>query len=284
MEVSVTKIQSVHGGMRYRVNPAAMWIGVPDMRAPRRNHLLAALPNVYYQHLLPALEPFPLCKGSIVRAAGAEQQHLYFITAGVISRWCMTEDGKTTEFATTGNEGVVGVSLCLGGGSASSEALVLCEGFAYRLRSDRLMAELGQHGLLLDLLLRYTRSMMAHTGWIAICNRHHPVQQQLCRWLLNVLDRAGASELAVTHEVIAGMLGVRRESVSLGVKQLHDAGVIRCERGHITVLDRHGLEARACRCYFGIRREYGALRPDEETHASFPVTAVAATATAGRRT
>lgn len=264
------KVQSAHGGMRFRVNPAGTQVSLPGIRAPRRNHLLAALPKEYYQQLLPALEPFPLRKGSIIRAAGAEQQHLYFISAGVISRWCMTEDGKSAEFATTGNEGVIGASLCLGGGSASSEALVLCEGFAYRLCSDRLMAELGRHGLLLDLLLRYTRSMMAHTGWIAICNRHHPVEQQLCRWLLNVLDRAGVPELAVTHEVIAGMLGVRRESVSLEVRKLHDAGVIRCQRGRITVLDRHRLVARACRCYAGIRSEYDSLRPAAETHESFP--------------
>jgi CRP-like cAMP-binding protein len=258
--------QSVHGGARSRVDPTGTRIAVPGMREPRRNHLLAALPNEDYQHLLPGLEPFPLRRGSTVRGAGSRQQYLYFITAGVISRWCMTEDGKTAEFAITGNEGVIGVTLCLGGGSASSEAMVLCEGFAYRLRSDRLMAELGQHSALLELLLRYTQSMMSHTGWVAICNRYHPVQQQLCRWLLNVLDRADASDVALTHEAIAAMLGVRRESVSIEARRLHDAGVIRYQRGHVTVLDRNGLEARACQCYAAIRREYDLLRPGTKRH------------------
>jgi CRP-like cAMP-binding protein len=257
----MTMEPSVHGGSRTKVDLTGTHSVVPGIPSPRHNHLLAALPNKYYQHLLPALEPFPLRRGWTVRASGTQQQFLHFIAAGVISRWCMTEDGKTAEFASTGNEGVVGVTLCLGGGSASSEAVVLCEGFAYRLRSDRLIVELGQHGALLDLLLRYTRSMMAHTGWIAMCNRYHPIQQQLCRWLLTILDRAGTRDVELTHEVIAGMLGVRRESVSLVAKHLHDAGVIDYQRGHVTMLDRRGLEARACPCYAAIKHEYDLLRP-----------------------
>jgi CRP-like cAMP-binding protein len=258
--------QSVQVGSRSRVYRTGTPAGVPGMWAPRRNHLLAALPSQDFQHLLPILEPFPLRRGWTVHDAGTRQQYLYFIAAGVVSRSCMTEDGKTAEVTTTGNEGVVGVTLCLGGGSASNQAVVLCEGFAYRLRADRLLKELGQHGPLLELLLRYTQSMMSHTGRIAACNRFHSIQQQLCRWLLTVLDRTDARDVALTHEVIASMLGVRRESVSLEAKHLHDAGVIRYHRGIVTLLDRQGIEARACPCYALIRREYDLLRPVPAEH------------------
>lgn len=256
------KTQSIHGGARHPVASMGTHIIMPRMEAPRRNRLLAALPRDEYHRLRPGLEPFPLRSGASVRAAAGQQQYLYFITAGVISRWCTTEEGKTAEFASTGSEGVVGVSPCFGGASAASEAQVLCEGFAYRIRANRLLAALGQHSALQELLLRYMRSLMAHAGWIAVCNRHHRIQQQLCRWLLGVLDRGDTSTVTLTHDVIANMLGVRRESVSLELRQLEGAGVIRRQRGQLTLLDRDAVAERACECHGAISREYDHLRPD----------------------
>jgi CRP-like cAMP-binding protein len=227
--------------------------------APLANRILAALPPEDFGRLVPELEPFPLARGWAVYDAGRPQTHLYFVTQGVVSRACMTEDGKAAEFASTGNEGVVGVSLCLGGGSMSSQAQVVVAGFAYRLRADLLMRELGLHGPLLELLLRHVQSVMAETGQIGACNRHHAFQQRLCRWLLSLLDRVTGHSLPITHEMIASLLGVRREGVTQEVGKLQHEGVLECHRGQLTVLDRPGLEARACECYAIVRRAHDFL-------------------------
>lgn len=224
--------------------------------APLRNRLLAALPADDYQRLLPALEPVCLPMGWTVHAAGRPQTHLYFITEGVVSRSCVTEDGQAAEFATSGNEGAVGVTLCLGGGSTSSQAVVIVEGFAFRLRADLLFSELGRHGPLLALLLRHVQSVMTETGQVGACNRHHSLQQRLCRWLLSLLDRVSTSTLPVTQELIANLLGVRREGVTQEIGKLQERGLIHGHRGQITVLDRGGLEALACECYAIVRRAH----------------------------
>jgi CRP-like cAMP-binding protein len=224
-----------------------------------RNRILAALPEADYQRLLPALEPFPLPQGWAVHGAGRRQTHLYFITRGVVSRSCLTEEGKGAEFSTTGSEGVVGVTLCLGGGSTSSQAEVVVEGFAYRLAADLLVRELGAHGPLLELLLRYTQSLMAEAGQIGACSRHHSLQHRLCRWLLSLHDRSDDDRLPVTHDTIAQLLGVRREGVTQEAGKLNAQGLIDCHRGHIDVLDREGLEALACECYAVIRQAHECL-------------------------
>jgi CRP-like cAMP-binding protein len=230
---------------------------------PLRNRILAALPAEDYSRLLPALEPFTFPRGWNVHDAGRPQAYLYFITEGVVSRVCVTNDGKSAEFATTGNEGVIGVSLCLGGGSTSSQAVVVVEGSAYRLCADLLMRELGKHGSLLELLLRHIQCVMAEAGQIAACSRHHSLQNRLCRWLLSLLDRVPYSTLPLTHEVIANLLGVRREGVTYELGNLQLEGLIRCHRGHLDVLDRRGLEARACECYAIVRRAHGCLEIED---------------------
>jgi len=228
-------------------------------QAPLRNRILAALPREDYRRLLPALEPFPLPHGWTVHAVDSPQSHLYFITEGVVSRSCITEDGKTAEFATSGNEGVIGVSLCLGGGGMSSQAVVMVEGFAFRMRADSLMLELGRHGALLALLLRHTQSVMTEIGQIGACNRHHPLRKRICRWLLSLLDRSPDSRLTVTQDMIASLLGVRREGVTQEARKLQQEGLIEYHRGHLSVLDRRGLEAVACECYTIIRRAHDFL-------------------------
>ncbi len=201
-------------------------------------------------------------RGWTVYGTGQPQAHLYFITRGVVPRVCITQDGKSAEFATTGSEGAIGVSLCLGGGSTSSQAVVVAEGFAFRLCADLLMRELGTHGSLLELLLRHVQSVMVETGQIAACSRHHPLQKRLCRWLLSLLDRVNGDALSLTHEVIAHLLGVRRECVSQELGKLQQEGLVRCHRGHLDVLDRQGLEARACECYAIVRRAHGFLKSE----------------------
>jgi len=232
------------------------------IRAPSQNRLLAALPQQDYQRMLPALEPFRLPAGWTVHAAGRPQRHLYFVTEGVVSFSCVMEDGRTAEFSTIGREGVVGVSLCLGGGSMSSQAVVIVEGFAFRLGADLLTKELGEHGPLLALLLRYTQLMMAETGQICACNRHHPLRKQLCRQILAIADHLPVDALKMTHELLASQLGVRREGVSQEAGRLQEEGLIQYRRGHLRVLDRPGLEAQACECYANVSRERERLFAD----------------------
>jgi CRP-like cAMP-binding protein len=231
--------------------------------APCRNHLLAALPSVDYERLLPELEPVPLPAGCFVHGAGDREKYVYFLTAGIVSRFHVTADGTSAEFAVTGSEGVIGIAAFLGGESMPSTAVALCAGHSYRLPADVLTREFDRGGLLPRLLLRYTQALITQVGQIAACMRFHSLEQRLCRWMLSCLDRLPANELAMTHELIADMLGARREGVSAATGKLEQAGLIHCSRGRIAVLDRSRLEARACECYAVVKREYDLLLPRE---------------------
>ena len=228
---------------------------------PRQNRLLAALPLPDYQRLLPDLEPVPLPLGWTVHRAGDREKHVYFLTAGVVSRFYVTETGAASEFAITGSEGVIGVASILGGESTPSQAVVVSAGYCYRLEADRLKREFERGGALSYLLLRYMHALIAHCGQSAACNRHHAVKQRLCRWILSCVDRLPSDELTMTQDVIAYMLGVRRESVTVAAKKLEQAGLIQYYRGQIAVLDRSRLEAQVCECYAVVKREYERLLP-----------------------
>jgi CRP-like cAMP-binding protein len=235
---------------------------VSVQHTPRQNHLLAALPLDDYEHLLPDLEPVPLPPGWTIHAAGVREKYVYFVTSGFVSRVCVAENGSSTECAGTGNEGVIGVAVFLGGESTPCQAEVLTVGHAYRARADLLKNEFQHSAPLRHLLLRYTWAMMAQAGQIAACNRHHTLEQRLCRWILSSLDRLSSSELALTQERIAHVLGSRREGITEAAVKLQKAGLIRYCRGHIAVLDRPRLEARACECYAVTRRENDRLLHD----------------------
>ena len=233
---------------------------------PRQNHLLAALPAGDYARLLPHLEPVPLPPGWTVHGSGDREKHLYFLTAGIVSRFYVTESGASKEFAVAGSEGVIGVASFLGGESTPSRAVVLSAGHAYRLGADLLKSEFGHDGPLPRILLRYLQALITQIGQIAACNRHHVLEQRLCRWILSCLDRVPSNELAMTQELIANMLGVRREGVTEAAGRLQQAGLIHFHRGHIFVPDRLLLEARACECYTVIRQAHRRLvRPEDVT-------------------
>jgi CRP-like cAMP-binding protein len=215
----------------------------------------------HYERLLPDLEPVPLPLGWTVHGAGDREKYLYFLTAGIVSRFYVTESGASAESAVTGSEGVIGVASFLGGESTPSQAVVLSAGYAYRLGTNLLSNE--HDGPLPHLLLRYTQALIAQTGQIAVCNRHHSLEQRLCRWILSCLDRLPSNELTMTQELIADMLGVRRVGVTRAAGKLQRAGLIHASRGHIAVLDRPQLEAQACECYAVVKREYERLLPLE---------------------
>ena len=231
--------------------------------SPRKNHLLAALPVEDYERLLPDLEPVPLPLGWTVHRSGDRDHHLYFLTAGIVSKSYVMENGTSAHFAITGSEGVIGVTSFLGGESTPSQAMVLSAGYAYRLRAGLLKSEFERGGPLHHLLLRYILALIAQTEQIAACNRHHTVEQQLCRCILSNLDRLPSNDLTLTQELIADSLGVRRESVTEAAGRLQRAGLIHYRRGHIAVLDRALLEAQACECYAVVKREYDRLLPPE---------------------
>jgi CRP-like cAMP-binding protein len=233
--------------------------------SPRQNYLLAALPSEDYERLLPDLEPFPLAPGRSVHAAGEREKYVHFLTEGIVSRFHVTTNGASAEFAVTGREGVIGVASFLGGESMPSRAVVLSAGHSYRLRAEQLKHEFDHAGPLPLLLLRYTQALIAQIGQIAACKRFHSLDQRLCRWILSCLDRLSSNELTITQELIADMLGVRREGVSEAAGKLQQAGLIHCSRGRIAVLDRPRLEARACECYTIVKREYDRLLHPEDT-------------------
>jgi CRP-like cAMP-binding protein len=232
---------------------------------PKKNLLLAALPPAEYERLLPDLEHVSLPKGWTVHGADQREKHLYFPTDGIVSRMYAMENGTSAEIAVIGNEGVIGVASFLGGESTPSQATVLCDGNAYRLRTTLLKNTFAHDDALLHLLLRYTLVMIAQAGQTAVCNRYHSVQQQLCLWLLSCLDRSPSNDLALTQEQTANMLGVRREGISQATGKLHKAGLVDSYRGHVVVLDRAGLELRACECYSVVKREFDRLRPRANT-------------------
>ena len=230
--------------------------------SPNQNFLLAALPTAEFKRLEPHLEPFPLALGEILFEPGGQLQHAYFPITAIVSLHYVMESGASSETAGVGNEGVVGISLFMGGDTTPSSAVVKIAGHAYRLDRRVLMQEFQRAGLLQGLLLRYTQALITQMTQTAVCNRHHSVEQQLCRWLLSTLDRIPSGELVMTQELVASMLGVRREGITEAAGALQQAGFIRYRRGHISVLDRGGLEASSCECYAVVKKEIGRLLSD----------------------
>lgn len=228
---------------------------------PKRNHLLAALPEKIFQRLLPQLEYVPLPLGKVLYESGDTMRHVYFPTDSIVSLLYVMESGASAEISVVGNEGIVGVSLFMGGESTPSRAVVQSAGSAYRLAGQKLKDEFNLHSELMLLLLRYTQSLITQMAQTAVCNRHHTIDQQLCRWLLLSLDRLPDNNLTMTQELIANMLGVRREGVTEAAGKLQRLGAINYCRGHITVLDRQQLEELSCECYAVVRGETERLLP-----------------------
>ena len=231
----------------------------PVSTKPQANRLLAALPDASLRGLLPHLEAVRLPLGMVVYESGGEQRYVYFPTSSIVSLLYVLADGSSAEIAVTGNEGLVGISIFMGGETTPSRAVVQSAGYGYRLKGQVLRKEFESGGALQHLLLRYTQALITQMTQTAVCNRHHSVDQQLCRWLLLSLDRLPGNELVMTQELIANMLGVRREGVTEAAGKLQDEGMIRYSRGHITVLDRDQLETRVCECYSVVKREYDRL-------------------------
>ncbi len=256
------------GRQSFVVNAGARLASIQGLRTvnanfqPRQNRLLAALPSADYARLLPHLEPLPLPTGWVIGSANCQKNHVYFIAAGLVTRYCELENGTSTEFADTGCEGAIGIAAFLGGNSNPFWSEVLSPGFAYRLAGNLVAEEFAQNTPLARLLLRYVQALITETGQNAACNRHHPLEKRLCRWLLSSLDRLGSNELAVTQELISHVLGTRRESITAAAKMFESAGLIRHLRGRIIVRDRAGLEAQACECYSVVKREYARLIPE----------------------
>lgn len=237
-----------------------------DSLDPRQNRLLAALPADEYEHLSPYLELVHLPAGEILYDSGAQLQHVYFPATVIVSLMYDMENGVSVEIAGIGNEGMLGVALIMGGSTMPNRAMVLCAGSAYRLKSRLLMSEFNRAGgrrtgALQHVLLRYTQARIIQMSQNAACNRHHSMEQQVCRWLLSCLDRSPSNTLTMTHELISSALGVRREGITEAAGKLQQAGFIHYRRGHITVLDRAGLEERACECYQVVKAEFDRLLP-----------------------
>lgn len=230
---------------------------------PRQNHLLTALPGTVWDRWLPQLEFVGLDLGDVIYESGATLGHVYFPTTAIISLLYVMENGESAEIAVVGNEGILGVSLFMGGKSTPSRAVVRSAGQCFRLKAEILEEEFNQAGPVLHLLLRYTQALITQMAQTAVCNRHHALDQQLCRWLLLSLDRLQSNELVMTQDLIANMLGVRREGVNEGALRLQRAGLIRYARGHISVLNRAELERRTCECYAVVKREYDRLLPEK---------------------
>jgi len=226
---------------------------------PRKNRLLAALPAADWQRWLPQLQAVEMPLGHVLCESGRLPTHVYFPTTAIVSLLYVMENGASAEIAVVGNEGIVGVSLFMGGGSTPSRAVVQSAGLGFRMNGQAIKTEFNQSPAVVHLLLRYTQAMITQMAQTAACNRHHSVDKQLCRWLLLSLDRLPGNEIIMTQELIANMLGVRREGVTEAALKLQEAGLIRYVRGHITVLDRQGLEKRTCECYATVKKEYDRL-------------------------
>jgi CRP-like cAMP-binding protein len=231
------------------------------LHSPRQNHLLEALPREDYERLAPQLELIPMKLGDVLYEPGTRMRHVYFPTTSIVSLMYVMEDGASAEIAIVGNEGILGISLFMGGDTTPSRAVVQGAGYGFRLKAQHLKDEFARFGPMLRLLLRYTQALITQMSQTAVCNRHHTVDQQLCRWLLLSLDRLASNELVMTQELIANMLGVRREGVTEAAGKLQEAELIRYRRGRITVLDRPGLEARSCECYHVVKAEFDRLLP-----------------------
>jgi len=227
----------------------------------QQNRLLDVLPAAEAQRWLPQLEPVDMPLGTVLYESGGALTHVYFPTTAIVSLLYVMENGASAEIAVVGNEGVVGISLFMGGESTPSRAVVQSAGVGLRLKAAVMKEEFNRAGPVLHLMLRYTQALITQMAQTAVCNRHHSLDQQLCRWLLLSLDRLQGNELVMTQELIANMLGVRREGVTEGALKLQHAGLIQYARGHITVLDRPGLEKRSCECYAVVKKEYDRLLP-----------------------
>ena len=228
---------------------------------PKQNHLLGALPASDYDRIQAHLELVPMALGDVLYESGVQLRYVYFPTTSILSLLYVMEDGASAEIAIVGNEGILGISLFMGGESTPSRAVVQSAGHAFRLKAALLKNEFGRFGPTMHLLLRYTQALITQMAQTAVCNRHHSVDQQLCRWLLLSLDRLQTNELSMTQELIANMLGVRREGVTEAAGKLQGAGLISYQRGRITVLDRPRLEARSCECYQVVKTEFDRLLP-----------------------
>ena len=232
------------------------------LHSPTQNHLLAALPATEFGRLSPHLELVSMPLGEALYESGGHLQHVYFPTTSIVSLLYVLENGASAEIAVVGNEGILGISLFMGGETTPSRAVVQSAGHGYRLQAELLKEEFNRAGPVLRLLLRYTQALITQMTQTAVCNRHHSVEQQLCRWLLLSLDRLTSDALTMTQELIANMLGVRREGVTEAAGNLQRAGLIRYSRGHIEVLDRPGLEKAVCECYAVVKMEFDRLLSD----------------------
>jgi CRP-like cAMP-binding protein len=229
---------------------------------PRTNQLMAALPDSEWLRWQPHLEQVSMPLGQVIYESGVTLSHVFFPTSAIISLLYVMENGASAEIAVVGNEGIVGISLFMGGESTPSRAVVQSAGEGFRLRAQLMKEEFNRGGPVLHLLLRYTQALITQMAQTAVCNRHHSLDQQLCRWLLLSLDRLQNNELVMTQELIANMLGVRREGVTEAALKLQQEGLIKYARGRITVLDRAGLEKRTCECYAVVKKEYDRLLPN----------------------
>ncbi|MCY1268193.1 Crp-like helix-turn-helix domain protein [compost metagenome] len=236
-------------------------VQMPDTPSPLQNHLLAALSEEVRQRLIPQLELVALPLGKVLYESGYPLRHVYFPTDSIVSLLYVMENGASAEISVVGNEGLIGLAVFMGGESTPSRAIVQSAGHAYRLQGQRLKAEVNRHGELLLLMLRYTQALITQMAQTAVCNRHHSIDQQLCRWLLLSLDRLPSNHLTMTQELIANMLGVRREGVTDAAGKLQKLGVIEYSRGHITVLNRPKLETLSCECYAVVKKETDRLLP-----------------------
>ena len=228
----------------------------------RNNHLLAALPAAEWERWLPQLERVEMPLGQVLYESGTTLSHVYFPLTAIVSLLYVMENGASAEIAVVGNEGIVGISLFMGGESTPSRAVVQSAGHGVRLKAQTMKDEFNRAGPVLHLLLRYTQALITQMAQTAVCNRHHSLDQQLCRWLLLSLDRLQGNDLVMTQELIANMLGVRREGVTEAALKLQKVGLISYARGHISVLDRAGLEQRTCECYAVVKKEYDRLLPE----------------------
>jgi CRP-like cAMP-binding protein len=232
------------------------------MPLPEQNHLLAALPSAERKRVFPHLELIALPLGMVLYESGDQQRHIYFPIDAIVSLLYVMEDGSSAEIAVVGNDGAIGIALFMGGATTTNRAIVQSAGSAWRLTQAQITEEFNRHGEMLHILLRYTQALITQMAQTAVCNRHHSVDQQLARWLLLSLDRLASNELAMTQELIANMLGVRREGVTEAAGKLQRLGVIKYSRGRITVLDRPELEKLSCECYEVVKRETDRLMPE----------------------
>jgi CRP-like cAMP-binding protein len=234
---------------------------MPSSGDPRRNRLLAELHGADWGRVSPHLEPVDMRLGQVICEPGGRLEHVYFPADCIVSLLYVTAEGDSAEIAVVGREGIVGVSLFMGGGTTPSRTLVQGAGKAFRLKANLMLREFRRGGAVMHLLLRYTQALITQMSQTAVCNRHHTLDQQLCRWLLLSLDCLESNELVMTQELIANMLGVRRQGVTEAAGRLHKTGIVEYQRGRIRVLDRAGLERRTCECYAVVKREYDRLLP-----------------------